>query len=182
MEKPEESVEPIAFCAISRSHPNRLKYAGTYDDIWRRTKSPFLPDDFDNRSFQCAPQNQIIAYPIGGESVELVNLIKGYPLVQFKLPKLNKLPLRILKTDYEALEIQPVVDTLYFEPYEQRFSVVWRSSIPLKRNIHEIKLVAIGYIGKNWWQERRLGINSCSTCRSIDSNIDKSNLLIDVMD
>ena len=54
---------PMAFGPIGRGWPSRIRYAGTYDQNWIDNVFPFLPDDFDSRYFQCAPEDQQIAAP-----------------------------------------------------------------------------------------------------------------------
>ena len=54
---------PMAFGPIGRGWPSRIRYAGTYDQNWIDNVFPFLPDDFDTRYFQCAPEDQQIAVP-----------------------------------------------------------------------------------------------------------------------
>ena len=68
------SYRPMALGPIGRSWPPRVKFAGTYDQAWRDNVFPFLPADFDSRYFQCAPPDQQIAKPKGGERVILANL------------------------------------------------------------------------------------------------------------
>lgn len=164
VQSPKKDYPPRALSAISRSDPKRAAYAGTYDERWRRDVFPFLPGDFDDRYYQCAPEDQQIEFPRGGETVELLNLMQGRPHVRFKLPKLSQMPVRILGTDYQVHEPEVHVDTLYFEPDEGRFSVVWRTSIPLQRRIQEIDTVAVGPICKNWWMAKIGGAAGCTGC------------------
>ena len=56
--EPKASYRPMAFGAIARSWPPRLKYAGTYDQNWIDNVFPFLPADFDERYYQAAPEDQ----------------------------------------------------------------------------------------------------------------------------
>ncbi|EGO6624945.1 DUF2169 domain-containing protein [Escherichia coli] len=177
--RPESHPEPGAFSARPRNHPLRLQYAGTYDERWRAEVSPFLPEDFDERYFQSAPPDQQTAYPQGGEKVMLINMHKERSVIEFQLPHINQMPVRILTMDYEAHELMPVVDTLYFEPDEERFSVVWRTSIPLKRRIQEIHTVAIGPVGKTWWQQRAAGGGeTCGGCGEKNDNSELTDELV----
>ena len=45
------------------------KVAGTYDQKWLDEKFPFLPEDFDKRYFQSAPEDQQTDTLEGGEPV-----------------------------------------------------------------------------------------------------------------
>ncbi|HDH0829066.1 TPA: DUF2169 domain-containing protein [Klebsiella oxytoca] len=166
VKSPDSLPVPGAFSVQPRNHPARLQYAGTYDEHWRNEVAPFLPEDFDERYFQCAPPDQQIDYPQGGERVMLMNMHKERPTIEFQLPHLGRIPVRILTMDYDEYELTPLADTLYFEPDEERFSIVWRTSLPLKRRIQEIHTVAIGAVGKAWWQRRATGGGEgCGGCK-----------------
>ncbi len=165
---PDHQYLPQALSVLPRNSSLRICYAGTYDDEWRRNTSPFLPTDFDERYCQSAPADQQIPFPVGHEPVRLLNMMQSRTEVRFKLPRLDNLPVRVLKKNYTVLEIKPVVDTLFFEPDEQRFSVVWRCNIPLERSIQEIQTVAIGPVCKNWWSTKVSGGDICSGCTDGD--------------
>lgn len=162
---------PRAFSVRPRNHPERLSLAGTYDEAWRRDVFPLYPQDFDERFFQCAPEDQQVPYPQGGEQVQLRHMMKGRPLVSFKLPRLNTLPLKILKQDYSVHTPAMVVDTLYFEPDpgRERFSVVWRASLPLRKGLQEVQTIALGAVCKNWWEAKVGGRPSCGACQQARS-------------
>ncbi|EEE6744182.1 DUF2169 domain-containing protein, partial [Salmonella enterica subsp. enterica serovar Westhampton] len=161
---PLENDEPIALSAIARHWMPRRLYAGTYDQHWKDECFPLLPDDFDERYFQCAPEDQQIDYPVGGEEVILHNMMPGRAEVNFKLPRLDNLPVKVLTSDYQVYTLPAVVDTLYFEPDENRFSVVWRASLPLKRRVQKILTVAVGHVCSSWWEARVAGSFGCTGC------------------
>jgi hypothetical protein len=154
----------VALSAVARHWIPRRQFAGTYDDAWKRDVFPFLPEDFDERYNQCAPEDQQIPFPQGGEMVTLMNMMRGRREVSFKLPKLNNMPVRVLTKDYLVQHPQAVVDTLFFEPDKERFSVVWRASVPLKRGIKDVDTIAVAGICKNWWAAKIVGANGCSDC------------------
>ncbi len=157
--------QPVAFSAIGRHWHSRKQFAGTYDAHWQQEVAPLLPSDFDERYHQCAPLDQQIPYPQGGEIVRLHHMMAGRPDVQFMLPQLNQCKIRILRTDYSTEELEAVVDTLYFEPDEQRFSAVWRASLPIRRRLQEFDAVAIGPVDPAWWRSKSLGIQAdCHNC------------------
>jgi len=165
--KPDDDVlMPTALGAIARHWLLRRQYAGTYDDAWRRDTAPFLPQDFDEQFFQCAPLDQQIPYPTGGEKVTLTNLLPQHPSLSFTLPRFNALKVRILRTDYSTETFTPPVDTLFFETEAGRFSAVWRASTPIRRRLHEFDTIAIGNIDPAWWHARSLGLDgaNCPGC------------------
>ena len=65
---------PVGFGALSRSWQPRAGYAGTYDAMWQAEQFPLLPHDFDDRYYQCAPQDQWLPRLEAGEPVLLRNL------------------------------------------------------------------------------------------------------------
>lgn len=150
--------------AIARHWPVRLRHAGRMDARWQREVFPFLPEDFDERFHQVAPEDQQIAYPRGGERVRLVNLLAGQPELEFKLPALD-MPVRVLRGDFRSERLQAHADTLFFETERRRFSVVWRTQLPILRHVSEFDLVAVGAVDPNWWRQRSLGLDeSCVGC------------------
>src|SRR5690606_19953794 len=55
---PKGNYKPMSFGCMGRGWPERVQYAGTYDQNWIDNIFPFLPDDFDLRYYQAAPQDQ----------------------------------------------------------------------------------------------------------------------------
>ena len=160
--------KPTAFSAVGRHWQPRPQYAGTYDAKWLHDVCPFLPEDFDEQYNQCAPQDQQIDYPKGGEEVVLANMVPGRSSVHFQLPRLDTMQVRILRKDYTIDVPTAVVDTLYFEPDQGRFSAVWRVSVPIKRRIQEFDIVAIGPVDVDWWHNKIMGLDGegCAGCGS----------------
>jgi hypothetical protein len=140
--KPGGNYTPMAFGPVGRTYPPRLVHAGTYDDDWLDNVFPFLPVDFDPLYFQSAPPDQQIPHPKGGEPVVLTNLTPRGETV-FALPQLSFYTWFLFKNDDEA-QVPMLLDTLYIEPELERFSCVWRSSIPLKKDVFEITHAVIG--------------------------------------
>lgn len=84
--RPDACPAPAGFGALPAQHPYRAKHAGTYDEQWRRDRSPFLPRDFDPLFFHAAmPNLRSHGYLKGGEFVRLTNLHLAGEL-EFTLP------------------------------------------------------------------------------------------------
>lgn len=66
--------------------PRRSK-AGSYDEVWKATRWPRLPGDFDFAYWNAAPEDQQFEYPLGGEQFTLVNLHETHAELRFRLPK-----------------------------------------------------------------------------------------------
>lgn len=174
--KPNGKQKPIAFSAIARHWQPRPKYAGTYDQQWQRDVFPFLPEDFDEQFNQCAPTDQQMAYPSGGEQVILRNMMIGRPDVRFKLPRIDNVTVRILRRDYSSEQLLAVPDTLYFEPDHLRFSVVWRVSTLVQRSVDEFKTLAVGPISGQLWREKAFGADGCDGCGNSGDQTDVENI------
>jgi len=174
LERPgDRNFKPVAFSAIARNWLPRRSYAGTYDEQWRNSTFPFLPADFDERFFQSAPEDQQIDFPHGGEEIVLANMMEGRAVARFRLPRLDNIPIRFLMCDYRVLTPTVVADTLYFEPDDNRFSVVWRTSIPIKRSFDkEIETIAIGHVCKTWWESKIAGGFGCANCAKRPASAD----------
>ena len=48
----------VGLGAVGRWWQPRLALAGTYDDSWKQTRWPGLPEDFDFGYWNCAPEDQ----------------------------------------------------------------------------------------------------------------------------
>jgi len=147
--------QPMAFGVIGRGWASRLKYAGTYDQDWIDNIFPFLPADFNEAYYQAAPEDQQIPFPQGGEDVVLVNLTPE-GRTAFKLPNID-MPVVFFRKKDENHETRAVIDTIVIEPDKGIFTMTWRASLPLKRNIFEIPQVLAGKKSRGWWRARELG-------------------------
>ena len=142
--RPDGSYRPMAFGPVGRAWQQRIQWAGTYDQAWLNGKAPFLPDDFDDRYFQAAPEDQQMGFLRGAEQVVLINLtLRGR--VAFQLPDLA-LPVLLRRKDGSRHDGNPVVDTITIEPDLNRFTLVWRAALPLQRNVFEVQQVTVGKI------------------------------------
>jgi hypothetical protein len=116
---------------------------------------PFLPADFDERYYQAAPADQQVPYLRGGEPVTLFNLSPP-GRTDFRLPS-RPVPVTFLLKNGEEIHLESVIDTLTLEPDLNRFTLVWRASRPLRRNIFEVSQVVAGAMPASWYRARRLG-------------------------
>ncbi|BFM19634.1 DUF2169 family type VI secretion system accessory protein [Gilvimarinus japonicus] len=163
---------PAALGAIGSHWRQRAQYAGTMDEHWQKNIFPFLPEDFDERFHQTAPHDQQMPAPQGGETVILANLVKNRPHIEFLLPAVGPMPVRVLRKNYTTETLSAHADTVFFETEKNRFSVVWRSHTPLQKNLREINCVAVGKVSQQWWQSRVMGTDNCEPCNNQENNGD----------
>ncbi len=152
---PTGKYRPMALGSIGRGWQPRSPLAGTYDKAWLDNVCPLLPADFDEGYFQAAPPDQQIAYPKGGEEVELVNLTPN-GRTTFRLPEME-VPVIYFRRDGEKVDAVANLDTIMIEPDLGRFSMVWRSHLELRKNLLEISEIVVGKMSRGWHRARAMG-------------------------
>jgi hypothetical protein len=118
---------PAGFGVIASYWHPRLKYGGTYDDKWIKERLPLLAEDFDERYFQSAPEDQQTpGFLRGGENVELFNLSPNGQL-NFCLPKIHL----GFQTRFGSDRIDHIANlhTVILEPDSPRVIIVWHTSL-----------------------------------------------------
>jgi hypothetical protein len=119
---------PAGFGPISPAWLPRRVLAGTYDDVWARTKKPLLPNDYDPAFALCAPADQRSPQPLrGGERLGLIHLSPA-GLLAFELPTI-RLELHSRFGRKRVAHDPPMLATVLVEPDEQRLSLVWQSGL-----------------------------------------------------
>jgi len=135
------SPPPMGVGPIGRHWLPRKKYAGTYDDEWKKTRMPLPPLDVDPRFEQVAPPDQIApSYLRGGEPVGLQNLCAEGPLV-FELPRLAFFVGGRL--DGKLVERRTAMDTLVLFPNESALEMTWRATVPVPRPSHRLEGIQV---------------------------------------
>lgn len=152
---PDGDYTPMSLGPLGRGWASRLQYAGTYDQNWIDNTFPFLPADFNEAYYQAAPLDQQIGYPTGGEEVVLMNLTPEGRL-SFELPKIE-VPMVFFRKKGEHHETNAMLDTIAIQPDKRLFTLTWRASLPLKKNMFEIPHVLAGKMSRGWWRARELG-------------------------
>lgn len=129
---------PAGFGAIASHWQPRASFAGTYDARWEARRQPLLPDDFDDRFFQCAPADQQTPqYLRGGEIVNWLNL-SPHGRVTFALPTIE-LSLETRFSDGERrVHEAPKLHTLIMEPDLMRVSLVWHSALECHAKVYRL--------------------------------------------
>ncbi len=155
VQRPDGRYRPMAFGPIGRGVPARLRHAGTYDQHWQDNVFPFLPGDFDPLYFQCAPEDQRIDFPRGDEQVVMVNLTPDGRR-EFPLPTRN-IPIIFFRRRADRVEMRGTLDTILFEPDAGRFTMSWRASLPLARDILELQQIVVGHVSRGWWRALETG-------------------------
>ena len=134
---------PAGFGAVACHWDPRAALAGTYDDRWLRERQPLVPDDFDDRFFQCAPEDQQPrGFLQGGEPVHLYRVTTSEH-VRFSLPR--------IALDFETrffdgtrqLHESCALHTVIVEPDYPRLSLVWHSSLRCHFKVHKLERTVV---------------------------------------
>jgi hypothetical protein len=117
----------------------RVGFAGTYDDKWLKQRQPLLPEDFDDRFFQCAPRDQQApAFLHGGEPVVLHHLTPAGDLI-FSLPKVFLGFDTRFRDGSRAIHKERKLHTVILEPDHPRVSLVWHTALPCHFNVEKLE-------------------------------------------
>lgn len=118
---------PAGVGPVARAWQPRVRYGGTYDESWRRSRAPFWPKDFDE-SFFCAAVPQLQARPHlkGGERVQLDGL---HPAgrIDFDLPVLAF----SVRSRFAGARIisTPRLDAVMIDCRRMCFTLVFRAAV-----------------------------------------------------
>lgn len=125
------SGKPAGFGAVARHWIPRRKHAGTYGDVWQKTRDPLPPTDFSRAYYQCAPEDQQTKTNlVGYEDVRLGGFSPD-GFLQFLLPRIE---FDLTSQFHRRPDRKPEearLHTLRIIPEERRFSMTWVSVLPV---------------------------------------------------
>jgi hypothetical protein len=124
---------PKGFGAIAPGWQPRASFAGTFDETWRKTRAPYLPEDFDPRFYHAANPDLIFAeYLKGGEPVILVNMSpKGR--LSFTLPQ-DEPKIEVDVTGRFEI-VKAHLETVLIEPTDERLCLTWKATLSTGKKI-----------------------------------------------
>jgi hypothetical protein len=133
----------VGFGAIARWWMPRRALAGTHDEQWRAQQWPKSPTDHDYGYWNCAPEDQQIDYPRGGEAIVLVNLTPAAAsngeAVRFALPRQS---MRLLvRLNSGAMHFVPMnIDTIIVDFAKTTLSIVRRALVSAESDVRKLEL------------------------------------------
>ncbi len=135
---------PMGFGFIEPHWQPRAAYAGTYDDAWKKSRSPLLPKDFDRRFLNGAPRDQLVpGYLRGGEPVLLKHVAPGAPLT-FRVPALPSPEVLAPRArGLDDLEGALRLDTVVLDTDAMKLFLVWRGTFALQREPTELRSIQV---------------------------------------
>jgi hypothetical protein len=130
-----------AFNPIHRHWQPRAQYAGTYDDVWRDTKMPLLPDDFDSRYHVCVPPDQWSEVPLRSDEPFEVSGATPEGVWRFQLPRIA-----VGFSSFSGgrrTEHRTHLDTVLLDAEARRIELTWRAAMPLPRKYEMLERVVV---------------------------------------
>jgi len=108
------SASPRAIAAVRRDGSPRRDRAGTFDIVWAAERAPLMPDDFDPRAQDVAPDEAVLRpFLRGGEPVRLENVgVVG--------ERRGALPRVLLRVTYGNHIVRPELDIVRLCPAKDR--------------------------------------------------------------
>jgi hypothetical protein len=130
---------PAGLGAIAGHWQPRAGLAGTYDDNWMKHRQPLVPEDFDDRFYQCAPADQQAPAPLhGGEPVVLYHLTPDGDL-RFLLPRVFLGFDTRFSGGGREVHKERRLHTVILEPDYPRVSLVWQSALRCHFKVHKLE-------------------------------------------
>jgi hypothetical protein len=132
---------PACFAPIAPSWLPRRGFAGTYDEAWQRARAPYLPADFDHRFFQLASTELCFDRYLQGGERAMIEGVDEESILEFTVPSTRPtVEVTIAKKRQEA---ETKLETLLFEPDENRASLSWRAAVPCDRQALKVEKAEI---------------------------------------
>lgn len=132
---------PVGVGAIMSHWSPRFELAGTFDERWRTTRMPLVPEDHDPRCNNVAhPSLQFEDHLAAGAPIAVQGMSLT-PLI-FSLPALPAL----IAARYDTGErevVRPPIDTVILQPEPRRVELVARASLPLGRGRRVLREVVV---------------------------------------
>ncbi len=122
---------PAAFGCLARGWEPRARHLGTWDERWKRERSPLPPADFSYDFHQSvAADQQVEGYLRGDEPFQLVHATPAGRLAG-RLPGVRPVVGVVPSAGTVARPVRMVLDTLVLLPEDSRMLLVWRGCHPI---------------------------------------------------
>ncbi len=123
-------IAPAGLGPVGRAWPSRVALAGTFDERWRTTRWPVMPEDFDDAYWCCAPRGLgAQGYLRGDEEVRVTN-VGASGEIAFSLP--GHTVFALLR--HESGVLMPFamqLDTVSLDTDALEVGLVWRLKLAL---------------------------------------------------
>ena len=137
---PGQGMEPAGFGPVGRHWMPRRRYAGTYDAKWMDERAPLLPEDFDDRFHNGAPNGLVVPGRLeGGEPVEVAGCTPEGRLA-FRLPRVEPWAKVLVGRWGKTLPLE--LDTVTVDTGAMELRLVWKGEVPVHREVSRIRTIS----------------------------------------
>ncbi|PTT22494.1 DUF2169 domain-containing protein [Acidovorax sp. HMWF029] len=130
---------PVGVGPIGKWWTPRRQKGGTFDPEWKENRWPRLPKDFDFGYWNCAPEDQQIPYPQGGEEILLAGLTPRQQLAKVILPQPAVHAVARLQVG-PVLPLPMNLDTIILDVKALTLSCVWRINVAASFGLRVLEL------------------------------------------
>jgi hypothetical protein len=132
---------PTGFGFISPHWQPRAALAGTFDEAWKKERSPLLPKDFDRKHLNAASPGLVApGYLRGDEPVVAVG-VSPEGRLSFSLPGIVPPVVQVTLTNGPAQGVPMALDTVIIEPDDRRVMLLWRGNLVLRTGPHDVRKI-----------------------------------------
>ncbi|MCP3143114.1 DUF2169 family type VI secretion system accessory protein [Pyxidicoccus xibeiensis] len=140
----DQHVAPAGFGFISPEWQPRASFAGTYGPEWEKGRKPLLPRDFDRRFLNAASPGLIAAGYLRGDEPVLVQGATPRGALSFRLPAVEPPLVSVRRTgNLDDGEVATRLDTVILDLDASRLVLLWRGTLPLRREPTELREVRV---------------------------------------
>lgn len=131
----------VGFGPIPPAWQPRLGHAGTYDENWRRTRAPLVPQDFSEMFHQSVPADQIYRETIrGGEPVSVHGMHPQGDYF-FRIPKIVFRGKTKMRREWHRIDFRII--GLRIEGTEKLLHLIWNATVPCTGADHLVETTAL---------------------------------------
>lgn len=105
----------------------RVGRQGRFDAQWERVRKPYLPEDFDSRFYQCAPDDQVARPHLQGDEPIRLNGLLEAGAWHGCLPGWRALAV-LDRASGRSEVVLPVLDTVRIDVDSRQVVLVWRAA------------------------------------------------------
>jgi hypothetical protein len=139
--KPSDHPPPIGFGFVAKHWMPRVAFAGTYDDQWKKSRAPLLPEDYDSRFTIAASEGFSAVNGLhGGEVVELTQLTPNGHL-RFVLPKTGIQGSYLAAVPPKNLDMRLAV--VFIDTDSMHLTLLWQGNQSIHGLIDDIRWVRV---------------------------------------
>lgn len=133
--------KPVGGSFVAPQWKVRRQFAGTYDAKWQRSRAPYLPQDYDRRFQQTAPEGmRLQAPPPPGQKIVVQGLCGYTPIVAAIPRRAAKIAVQV-KGQEQTPETK--LETIRVDGDRGALALTWRAVLSCDRALHDVQTVTI---------------------------------------